>query len=84
MKRLRAAVVLVAGFACSGFFIFPLLGFLVLGSTDSGQTTLFMKWVLGIIALWLITSAVLFWRGRLGWSYALAWGPALLVFLTMH
>lgn len=88
MKSLRATIVLVAGFLCSGFFISLPLIFAAAAAGNSGQTSLFTEEVLpitiGVIALWIILSSVLLWRGRMGWAFALAWGPALIAFLTLH
>ncbi len=84
MNRFRAAVVLVAGLVCSGYYVSLLSWMLYVAAASSGQISLFAPIVLGIIVLWLIASLVLFWRRRVGWSYGLAWGPSLLVFLLLH
>ena len=87
MQRLGAAAFLIAGFVFSGFIIFMILVFAGAAAGNSGQTSLFMGKVLpisiGVSALWLITSLVLFWRGRDGWAVSLAWGPGVLVFLVV-
>ena len=87
MQRLGAAAFLIAGLFFSGFMIGLILVFAGAAAGNSGQTSLFTEKVIpisvGVSALWLITSSVLFWRGREGWSCALAWGPALLVILLV-
>lgn len=88
MNRLRAAIVLVAGFLCSGFYISVPLMFAGAAAGNSGQTSVFAERVLpitiGVIAVWITLSSVLLWRGRVGWAFALAWGPALLFFMILH
>lgn len=87
MERLGSAAFLLAGLVLSGVFFGLSLVFAGAAAGNSGQTSFFAERVfpisMGVFALWLITSSVLFWRGREGWSLALAWGPGLFVLLLM-
>lgn len=87
MKRFGTAAFLIAGLFLSGCMAALILVFAGAAAGNSVQTSLFTGKVLpisiGVLAIWLITSSVLFWRGRDGWSVALAWGPALLVFVIV-
>lgn len=87
MKRFGAVAFLIAGLFLSGCMAALLLVFAGAAAGNSGQTSLYTGTVLpisiGVLTIWLITSSVLFWHGRDGWSAALAWGPALLIFVIV-